>query len=124
MPPTTIARGLRGLILLLVYSAVAAQALMTFSFDWAFEGDNPAVGLEPMLNGQAMRPFVDRRLSINVIRAISGTAERVLRPHTIAWMQDSSAVRRFAYPTESWDRQKALDFHAAYAFIFLCYFVT
>jgi hypothetical protein len=118
------ASGVRGLMLLLVYTTVAAQALTTYAFDWAFKGDSPALGLEPMLNGQAMRPFVDRRLSTDVVRAISRAADRALRPQTIAWLQDGSPVRRFARPDETWDRQKALDFHAAYAFVFLCYLAT
>src|SRR5579862_7557381 len=118
------AGALRGLMVVFVYLAVAAQALMTFSFDWGFQGDSPVVGLELMLNGQAAQPFVYRRLPADAVRMISRTAEHVLRPHTIAWLQDGSPVRRFADPRETWDHQKALDFHAAYAFVFLCYFAT
>lgn len=118
------ARALRALIVLLVYFAVAGQALMTFAFDWGFQGDVTPTGLEAMLSGRANRPFVYRRLAPDAIRVISRTAERMLKVHTVAWLEDGSPARRFAEPDESWDRQKALDFHAAYAFVFLSYFAT
>jgi hypothetical protein len=94
---------------------------VTFASDWGFQGDSQPSGLEAMLHGRADRPFVYRRLSADAIRGISWTAEHVLKPHTLGFVEDSSPVRQFAVPGESWNRQKALDFHAVYAFVFLCY---
>src|SRR5579862_9496010 len=129
----------RFLFVLVLYAAVAAQTLTTFMFDWGFGGDQ---FLEPMINGTIERPYVYRRLTPDLIRATSTLAARVLPERVLAKIEHQSHVRRFAFhgdtarryttpadtipyaamPPETWDRQKALDFHAGYAIGFLCFF--
>jgi len=125
--------------LLMLYLAVAAQTLTTYMFDWGFGGDQ---FLEPMINGTIQRPYVYRRLMPDLIRATSNLAARVLPERVLAKIEHQSHVRRFAFrgdtarryttpadtvpyatmAPETWDRQKALDFHAGYALEFLCFF--
>jgi hypothetical protein len=144
MSTTRRAAVVRLCLTLVVYLAVAAQALTTLAFDFGFHGDDPRLGLEAMLAGNAIRPFAYRRLSVDLIRAGGALAERRLSERTLNKLEHNSAVRRFAFqgdtnrqfrspgdtvptyavPAESWNRRKAIDFHTAYAFEFLCCFAT
>gem|GEM_PF-354667 len=137
----------RTALLAMVYVPVAAETLVTFSAAWAFRGDDPDFGLERMLDGTASRPYVYRRLGADVIGATSRLAARVLPERVQRYLERHSRVRRYAVmadtlssldvdaatlaasrppvvPGERWNRRKALDFHAAYAFVFLCFFGT
>jgi hypothetical protein len=123
--------------LLILYVAVAAQTLTTYMFAWGFGRD---WYLEPMITGTFDRPFVYRRLTPDLIRATSNLAVRVLPERVLLKIEHQSHVRRFLFPgdtsrhyttpadtipyvvpPESWYRQKALDYHAAYAVEFLSF---
>jgi hypothetical protein len=134
------AAGARFLFVLLLYTAVAAETLTIFMFNWGFGGDQ---FLEPMINATIDRPYVYRRLTPDLIRALSTLAARELPERVQAKLEHQSHVRRFAfhgdtarsyrYPgdtipyatmaPETWNRQKALDFHAGYVLEFLSFFV-
>jgi hypothetical protein len=113
-------------LLLILYLAVAAQTLTTYMSDWGF-GD---WYLEPMITGTIDRPFVYRRLTPELIRATSNLAAWALPERKLLKIEHESPVRRFlmpgetgsgTMPPESWNRQTALDYHAAYAIEFLCF---
>jgi hypothetical protein len=134
----------RLLFVFIVYYAVAGQALTSYMQDFAFAGDDPDLGLEALVRGTAEQPYVYRRLAPDIVHALSAFAARTLPERVQIKMERQSHVKRLAFPgdtsrqfrfpgdtiptwarpPESWNRQKALDFHAAYAFEFVCFFLT
>jgi hypothetical protein len=108
---------------------VTMMTAHAFVARWAFNGDNPRLGLFMMMDGTAYRPFVYRRLTPEIVRAATDFALPRLPPRAIDYLLKDSPLRRYrgeygGIVDESWNPRKAVAFHIAYWIIWLAMFGT
>jgi hypothetical protein len=120
LDPERLATAFRWAFLTLVYVIVAAVVLDAFMERWGFRGDAPNHGFVHMLDHTAHQPFVYRVLSPTVVNVgaalVPATAQRSWRP----WLLRETPLLRYRAPFESWNPDKALKWHIAYGYLFLC----
>jgi hypothetical protein len=109
----------------LLASSVAYMDAHAFLAKWAFKGDHPRDGLIAMVEATASRPFVYRRLAPEVVGAVTRFAMARLPERAFEYFEESSRLHRYKGDwsgQESWDRRKAVAFHAAYFLVAVSFF--
>lgn len=94
---------------------MSAHALVA---KWRFRGDEDRFGLVLLMDGNAHRPFVYRRLAPELVRGATEQLLARLSPATVERLQ-ASPLARYRAPDEEWSPRKAVAFHVAYALVWL-----
>ena len=103
-----------------LYVVVAALVLGVFMGTWGFRGDNPRYGFDALIDRSAARPFCYRVLSPAIVRAAADRLpERVIEAHR-QWFLNRSSLLRYRQEGERWDLTKAVRWHVAYIYLFVC----
>lgn len=110
----------RWVFLTLVYTVVAAVVLNAFMTRWGFRGDAPNHGFVHLLDHTAHRPFVYRVLSPAVVNAAASLVPEAAKSAWKPWLLRETPLLRYRAPYESWNPDKALKWHVAYGYLFLC----
>jgi hypothetical protein len=115
-----LARAFRWSLLVLIYVIVSAVVLNAFMTRWGFRGDAANHGFVQMLEHDAHRPFSYRVLSPAIVNAGAALVPARLRTRWQPWLLEQSPLLRYRAPYESWNPDKALKWHVAYAYLFAC----
>jgi hypothetical protein len=112
---------------LVLGGGVTAMVAHSFVAKTAFKGDSTLYGLQHMIDGDAYRPFVYRRLIPDLIGEVSRVVLPRLPESAIRYVVDASPLKRYRHDyhgLESWDAKKAVEFHVAYVVVWLALFGT
>jgi len=110
----------RWALLALIYVIVSAVVLNAFMTRWGFRADAANHGFVQMLEHEAHRPFSYRVLSPAIVNAGAALIPGEVRARWQPWLLEQSPLLRYRAPYESWNPDKALKWHVAYAYLFAC----
>jgi len=103
----------------LIYAIVAAVVLNAFMARWGFGGDRAKYGMTRAVTYTSIRPYVYRVLTPAVINGMTAALPESAIEQRRAWLLEESPLLGFRRPNESWDLEKSVQWHVAYAYLFL-----
>lgn len=107
----------------LLYVLVSSAVLHAFMEKWGFRGD-ASFGLESLLDHTTYKPFVYRVLSPILIRQVSDAIPASVVDRLKPFVLEESNLLEYRRDGESWGIEKAIHFHVAYGYLFLCLLVA
>ena len=110
---------IRWVLVAFLYLLAASVVLDSFMSRWGFRGDSARYGFDAMVEFQSDRPYVYRVLFPALVRAGAAAIPRRWVERNEQFLLRETELNVYREPRESWNLQKSLRWHVAYALLFL-----